>query len=295
MSPEHILALRKAARRASLGGRFLLPLRVLRRMFNGSPGTIRIDDFDGDLSLTLRISEHMQGRIFWMGYYNREVVATLNQLLKPGMTFLDIGANIGELSIVAARRVGPHGKVIAFEPLPQHADRLQMHLQANAIGWASVERLALADRAGELTMYVPSASAGAPGENFGLGTLYGSGSDAPIGTVPVTSLDEYLDQHPISRIDFIKIDVEGAELPCLVGARRMIARHLPHLIVEVQVASARAAGYEQSAILDELRAHGYTFRRITLAGAGDPIDEGTLGEYQNVLCVPPSQAPAYNR
>ncbi|MDI9238832.1 FkbM family methyltransferase [Lysobacter sp. LF1] len=291
MNPEHILKLRNAAKRASLGGRFMLPLRVLRRAFQGAAGTVRIGDFDGDLGIDLRLSEHMQSRIFWMGYYNREVVATLNQLLQPGMTFIDIGANIGEVSMIAAKRVGAQGSVIAFEPVTHHADRLQRHLSDNALDWVRVERIALGDRTGEQVMYDPAGADNPHDENFGLGSLFGGEDASAIGTVEVTTLDAYLVQNPVQRLDLIKIDIEGAELPCLVGARETISRYLPHLIVEVQAASARAAGYEQSAILEELATHGYTFRRLTIAGATDPVEVGTLHEYQNVLCVPPARTP----
>jgi hypothetical protein len=112
-----ILAIRKAANRASLGGRVLLIQRTLRRLFRHAHGTARIHDFDGDLTIDLSLSEHMQRRLFWMGYYNREIVALLDRIVRPRMVFIDVGANIGEITLVAAKRVGTSGRVISFEPL----------------------------------------------------------------------------------------------------------------------------------------------------------------------------------
>jgi len=290
MTPETLLSLRNAARHGTAGGRFMLPLRILRRLFYGTPGDVTISDFDGDLSIDLRLSEHMQSRIFWMGYYSREVVAVLDQLLQPGMAVMDIGANIGEISMVAANRVGPEGKVVAFEPVASHADRLESHLRRNGLHWVHVERMALSDHGGELPMFDSCGQGSPDDEHSGLNSLYG-GQDGstPTGTVRVTTLDDYLDVHPLHRVDLIKIDIEGAELPCLVGARRTLGRHLPYLVIEVQKASARIAGYEHTAILDELEYHGYRFRQLSANGPGRSLDTGNLGEYQNVLCVPPTR------
>jgi FkbM family methyltransferase len=290
MAPETLLTLRNAARHGTVGGRFMLPLRILRRLFYGTPGEVTITDFDGNLSIDLRLSEHMQSRIFWVGYYSREVVAALDQLLQPGMVVVDIGANIGEISMVAANRVGTEGQVVAFEPVASHADRLESHLRRNGLQWVHVERMALSDHDGELPMFDSCGQGSADDEHSGLNSLYG-GQDGSTqtGTVRVTTLDDYLDAHPLHRVDLIKIDIEGAELPCLVGARRTLARHLPYLVIEVQEASARIAGYEHTAILDELERHGYRFRQLTANGLGRSLDTGNLGEYQNVLCVPPTR------
>lgn len=290
MTPETLLTLRNAARRGAAGGRFMLPLRILRRLFYGTPGDVTITDFDGHLSIDLRLSEHMQSRIFWMGYYSREVVAVLDQVVRPGMVVVDIGANIGEISMVAANRVGAEGRVVAFEPVALHADRLENHLRRNGLDWVQVERVALSDHNGELPMFESCGQGSPDDEHSGLNSLYGGGDGAPpTDTVRVTTLDDYLQAHPLPRIDVIKVDIEGAELPCLVGARRTLARHLPYLIIEVQKASARIAGYEHTAILEELERHGYRFRQLTANGPGRSLDAGNLGDYQNVLCVPPSR------
>lgn len=293
MKPERVLALRNLARQASLGGRFMLPLRILRRYFYGVPGEVTITDFDGSLEVDLRLSEHMQSRIFWMGYYSREVVAALDGLLRPGMVVFDIGANVGEISMVAANRVGHEGRVVAFEPVSSHARHLRDHLRRNDLEWVRVEQLALSDHTADQAIFESCGQGTPDDEHFGLNSLYGGGAGTESAeTVHVTTLDAYLDDNPLPRVDLIKIDIEGAELPCLLGARRTITRHLPHLIIEVQEASARIAGYEQRAILEELGRYGYRFRTLTADGRGAPVDAGTLGPYQNVLCIPPSRSDA---
>lgn len=292
MKPEHIHALRNCAKRLSLGGRFPFLLLLMRHVFRGHSGVVLVDDFDGDLTVPLQLSEHMQSRMFWKGYYNSDVVAAMNGILQPGMTFIDIGANIGEVSMVAAKRVGPHGKVVAFEPISRIASQLEDNLRNNRLSWAQAVRVALSDKPGEQAIYEAFAPGVTPDENIGLGSLYGVQDQLPVEHVAVTTLDEYLAEHPLDRIDCIKIDIEGSELPCLIGARRTLARHLPCLIVEVQTGSALSAGYPASAILDELSQHGYRHHRIGRNGTLHPISAVDLGEYQNVLCIPPSRSAA---
>jgi FkbM family methyltransferase len=266
----------------------MLPLRILRRVFYGAPGIVQIDDFDQDLTIELRLSEHMQSRIFWMGYYSQEVVSTLNDLLRPGMTLIDVGANIGEISMVSAKRVGGSGRVLAFEPLSSHADRLEANLRKNGLDWVSVARVAVSDYEGTTEIYESCGQGTESDEHFGLNSLYRAQDNvAAMESIGVTTLDSFLSRSPLDRIDVIKIDIEGSELPCLIGARETIARYLPYIVVEVQSQSARAAGYEQGDILRELERHGYQFQLIGPHGSLQRVDATTLRTYQNILCVPP--------
>ncbi len=174
-----------------MGGRFMLAQRVLRRLFYGAPVTVRIDDFDGDLTVDLHLWEHMQSRIFWVDYYNREVVALLNRLISEGMVFVDIGANIGEITMVAAKRVGA-GRVIAFEPVDRYADVLEANISNNELRNISVVRAGLSDKVGSFEIY-DSCGQGTPDEvHRGLNSLYSGPGEAATQIVCVTMLDEYL-------------------------------------------------------------------------------------------------------
>jgi len=75
-------SLRHIGKQLSLGGRVRLPQSLLRRMFRRAHGAVEVNDFDGNLHLNLRLSEHMQRRIFWMGYYNLEIVPFVGKLVR---------------------------------------------------------------------------------------------------------------------------------------------------------------------------------------------------------------------
>lgn len=283
-----ILILRGIGQKLSIGGRFMLPKILLRRFFRHASGTYRIDDFDGDMSIDLRLSEHMERRIFWMGYYNTDIVAILDKLMRDGMVVVDVGANIGEISMVAAKRVGKSGKVFAFEPIDELADELQSNIDRNGLSQVVIVRSGLADSIiDKVPIYASCGQGDQADEHRGLGSLYGEKAEGtPLQYIGITTLDAYFAEHPVDRVDFIKIDIEGAELPCLRGAENTIRQHRPLLIIEVQEASAAAAGYRASDILDFLTTVGYTFSCIGRNGRLTPLDTNSLHMYQNVLCQP---------
>jgi len=288
MDPKFMIALRRAAKRLSMNGRISLPQSLLRRCFRRAKVVTRITDFDGDMAISLRLSEHMQRRIFWMDYYNQDIVALLKNILRPGMVVIDVGANIGEITLVAAKLVGDAGRVVAFEPMSDMAASLQRNIQDNHLNQVVVAQLGLADTAGTAPIYASCGQGESGDEHHGLGSLYGakSSTNSPVQTIQLTTLDAYLQEHPVARVDVIKIDIEGAELPCLKGAANTLKYHHPILVVEIQEQTSSVAGYRQEDILDYLESFGYRFHTIGKLGKLRPISQGSLASYQNVLCTP---------
>jgi len=233
----------------------------------------------------------MQRRIFWTGYYNRRLVVLFDRMLKPGMTVIDVGANIGEISMTAAKRVGRTGHVVAFEPVDAIADQLQTNAARNHLNQITVVRAGLSDAPADNVPVYASCGQDEDDENGGLGTLFGGKKGAPeLQRIPITTLDIWVDAHHIDRIDLIKIDIEGAELPCLKGAERTLRRFGPALIVEIQDTTATTAGYRASDILVFLSSLGYTFETIHHGGRLTELNIENLQSFQNVLCTPTAMA-----
>lgn len=285
-----VTTLRKIGNQLSLGGQLPLPQALLRRAFRHKHGIVVIDDFDGDLRIPLCLSDHMQRRVFWMGYYNLEIVPYLKREIHADMVFLDVGANFGEISLVAAKCVGLSGRVIAFEPMDGVANELELNARHNGLTQITLVRMGLSDRSAQHVPIYASCDQGTPGDQHkGLGSLFGNAADTkPVQQINVTTLDEWVAAHPIDRIDMLKIDIEGAELPCLTGARHTLQTFKPRLIVEIQEPTAVAAGYHARDILDFLAELGYTGHRIDRAGRVRPFDASKLDGVQNVLFEPPT-------
>lgn len=148
----------------------------------------------------------------------------LKALVDPGMTVVDVGANVGMLSLALARSVGAQGKVYAFEAEPQFQDLLAKSFVLNGVPWVDLRRQAVGRAAGQATFHVSpiaghSSLYDLPGEEA---------SSARQITVEVVALDVALAD--VSNVDLVKIDVEGAELDVLAGMERLIARS-PNLVI----------------------------------------------------------------
>jgi FkbM family methyltransferase len=154
------------------------------------------------------------------------------RLVKDSGTVVDVGANAGIYSAMAVRS----GRwVTAFEPVPQEAARLGRLLGAGGV----VHQVALSDRCGKATLhvpYVPNVSAGDVTSRSSLETNHDTGLPHRDIEVNVATLDSF----GLSDIAFLKIDVEGHELPVLRGAAETITRSRPNLLVEVE--ESRAVG-----------------------------------------------------
>jgi FkbM family methyltransferase len=264
----------------------ILALEPLRRGFARTPRARIVQDFDGTL-LEVRLDEHMGSHIFWYGSYSREILLVLDRILRPGMVVFDVGANLGEVAIFAAKRVAPGGKVVCFEPLSKLAGVLRENIARNPGIQVEVVECGVADRIGSAPLFTLSGRFQREGDHAGLATLYAQqGRETPGGTIPLTTLDHHCGASE-SRVDLIKVDVEGAELPVLQGAHDLIGRFRPWLILEVQRDTSEAAGYDQADILRFLEPLAYTFARIGRRGRLSTLTPAGLGDFQNVLCIPP--------
>ena len=265
----------------------ILLLEHLRTYFARDMRTVTVADFDGTLTVDLCLGEHMQSQIFWYGYYSRDIVLAMNKLLKPGMVVVDVGANIGEISLVAAQRVGAAGRVFAFEPMPALHQKLTFNLSRNGLNQVVPVRKGLSDKTGVAPIYFAESLFSDGTKHEGLGTLYPSGQRAGLaGEIELTTLDSFCAESQLSRLDLVKVDVEGAELDVLRGGERTLARFRPHLILEVQRETAQSGGHEAKDILQFLEPLGYAFFTIGRKARLYPLQPDNLAPFQNVLCVP---------
>jgi FkbM family methyltransferase len=162
---------------------------------------------------------------FYSTPYEKAVVDAVITALKPGDVFLDVGAHLGYFSAVAARRVGPAGRVIAFEPHEGLHDDLRGMAGRNEVeGIIEIVPLAVAEREADFTLYtsdtMPAHSTLEPERS----PIRGAAAFRPTTVVHATSLDAWLTSRPelASRVRCIKIDVQGAESRVLAGMARTL-------------------------------------------------------------------------
>jgi FkbM family methyltransferase len=196
-------------------------------------------------------------KIFYLkpGSYEPQTERFIRQNVKPGMTVLDIGANTGYMTILLADRVGVHGQVHSFEPMPANYELLRKNVDANGLNQVHLHNIALSDRKGEATLHID------PGNDGGntIGNVTGEGwyGHSSI-TVATEALDDFLERAGIAKVNFIKIDVEGAESLVFAGARKLLTRRdAPLIVCEVGDPAQRLVGATELDLRKTLYGHDY--------------------------------------
>jgi len=183
----------------------------------------------------------------------------LQRLLSPGDVFIDVGANVGLYALKAARLVGPTGRVLALEPGAEAYGHLQSNLALNAFAWAEPMKVAASDRAGEAVLHhIPL------GNDPQAFSLIANARAEEGETVETLTLDSLIERRRLTRVDLIKIDVEGAEPMVIAGGLRMLATFRPAIIFECNAHLSAGGGTDASAAetWDMLAEAGYRFHRL---------------------------------
>ncbi|MEK3901866.1 MULTISPECIES: FkbM family methyltransferase [unclassified Paenibacillus] len=184
------------------------------------------------------------------GAYEQEELECIFNLLTSTSVILDIGANCGYYSLHLARHY-PLSKVYAFEPIPATFENLQKNLDLNHVSNVTAYNIGLSDKSGTLPVYFYKQGSG----NSSLQNLSG-GEEVMQVDCEFRTLDSYIEQIP-EQIDFIKCDVEGAELLVLEGGLDMISKHKPILLFELLRKWAAKFSYHPNDVLQILEKLDY--------------------------------------
>lgn len=233
----------------------------------------------------LAVNDNCSDAIFSNGYEVPES-KFMERFLKPGMTVLDIGAHHGYFTLLSARQVGSSGSVISFEPSPREFKRLLTHVRINSCGNVRAEPIALGDKQERSKLFVVQ------GRDTGCNSLRPPDVSEPTTPLEVSThtLDGYMAETGTKRVDFIKMDVEGAELAVLRGAEDLLARHpRPVILCEVDDRRTRPWGYGKQAVLDLLRSLRFRWFGLDANGNLVPIEET---QSYNLVAIPEEVVPS---
>jgi FkbM family methyltransferase len=214
----------------------------------------------------------------------------VQKLLRPGMTVLDVGAHHGLYTLLASKRVEWDGKVIAFEPSPRECARLRKHLRWNRCSNVQVMNCALGEEPGETDFYVVHEF------QDGCNSLRPPAIDERTNTVrtQIRRLDDVLAGLQVGEVDFIKLDVEGAELSVLSGAMKLLqGESRPAILAEVQDIRTQPWGYPAREILHHLVRLDYRWFAIAAKGALLPISCNYETYDANLVALPAERAEEF--
>lgn len=227
--------------------------------------------------------------MFVTGRYEPNEFCLLQRILKPGMTFIDAGANVGLYSIFAARRVGSQGNVLAIEPSGREFESFQKNAELNALANVRLVRKALSDRAAEVELSV------APLSKSGHNTLGAFAYDTPLDhreRVQAERLDDLVRSEGLARVDVIKMDVEGGEMAALRGAVETLQKFRPVVLVELSDRALKHQGASSGEVLALLQQHGYRiFCFDPATGSPTALQPRSYFDSENVIAVTGDATP----
>jgi FkbM family methyltransferase len=194
------------------------------------------------------------------GVWEESSWLAIQRHLSPGATFVDVGAHMGYFSLKAAAVVGHTGCVIAIEPNPEMVRILRGNILASGTSVVAIKPVACSHSDSVLSLFTAAKSnSGSSSLSKSNASLYGTGGS----TYQVTArpLDTILKEAGVSRVDVLKIDVEGAELQVLKGAEETLAQYRPVLLVELDDQLLQSMGTSSAEVVAFLGQRGYTHHR----------------------------------
>lgn len=242
-----------------------------------SDARVVIENFDRDIRLELDPRFSMGAILFWTGFHEVKEVLFLHSFLKPSHVLLDVGANQGEFSLFAAKRVS-QGAVYSFEPLPSMFNRLLCNVKINSFTNVKAFEIAVGSEDGKLSLVNPQT------ENEGIASAYWGAGAGPEVVVKLRSLDSLWRELKWPHVDLIKLDIEGGELFALRGARELLTSLRPTILIEINSTRYAAAGYSVTDVNDLLKELGY--EAFVITKSGQLVNAGQMPDFDNLVYRP---------
>jgi len=208
--------------------------------------------------MNVNLADWIGQHIYMTGTFEPSTAQLISSLLRDGDTMIDVGANIGYFTLLASRKVGPSGRVFAFEPVLSTCAALKKNLSLNRAANVVVQEIALSNFNGTITIYE------GPARNKGLSSIRPIANASGQRPVPAAAFDSI----DVCRgpIHLIKIDVEGAEQLVVEGMMECLSRYRPHLIIELTDGFLQQFGHSATSLSLKLRDLGYRMYEITNDG-----------------------------
>lgn len=217
--------------------------------------------------LKLRPSEHTS-HAHLRGVYELETLCAVERLVSPGMVCYDLGASIGYLSILMARRAS---KVFAFEPAPHARAEMSRQIEANDIHNIEVVPSPISGDVREVEFAITGAA-------YGSGIAHGKQNEWPVLKMTTSTIDQFIETHPAP--DFLKIDIEGEEAVLFNGAQNLLKTAPPLILCELHSMEAARA------VVGALSKFHYRFEDLSSAPFRIP-EQVVAGEF-HVIAFPPT-------
>ncbi len=195
-------------------------------------------------------------------------VRFLTSIAEPGMRVIEVGANRGVTAVTVAKRVGTHGHVYAFEPVPEFYDIVEENLSRNGVRNVSLYRTALSNNTATIPFF-----------KHGGGSGIAPADDAEAIQVQTITIDRFVAEQAIERIDIVSMDCEGSELNVLLGARALLVEQRPQIFCEIHHEYLSQLGQSADQVVNYLESLGYD---IEPSDVESPRKRPTIAECSHI-------------
>lgn len=243
--------------------------------------------FPGNFYMYLNPSEHIQQQLFWYGYYEKSLGDLIKKMLRPGDVFLDIGANVGYFSLLAAA-IQPRCRIFSFEPVKDLFEKLEQNIFLNQIKNINAVNAATGEVDEERKLFLSGS------DNLGMSSFQEPENFSGMKeTVKVISIDHWFESSGLSKIDLLKLDVEGSELATLKGMKEVLQNQRPALIVEVNPETLSMFTLKPDDIYDYLNKLNFDGFIVSEFGRLEPIKQIDSNQPVNVLFIHSDKTRSY--
>ncbi|MCS6988375.1 MAG: FkbM family methyltransferase [Chloroherpetonaceae bacterium] len=264
-------------------GKYSILMKAYFPYLAPKPPAKRITTLNGGIRMELDLNEYVQAQLYLFGTFEPATVKALKGLVKPGDVALDIGANVGYISLELAKRVGKSGKIFAFEPDASNFAALKRNLELNPDCNIEPIPLAVSDSNEPLRLY----KALFDFNNGAHSTLPSEKHSTEFAEIPATTIDDFIRARGIEKLDAIKIDIEGAEMRAIDGMKETLANFRPVVAMELCAEHQARAGYSTQDVMRRMTT-AFQMRVFGIEGSGklEPISLEQERREGNVVFVP---------
>jgi FkbM family methyltransferase len=224
-------------------------------------------EFQPGLWMKVNARDLIQQTVLLEGVWDPSLTGFIESSLGPGDVFIDVGAHVGYFTLLASRQVGPAGAVLSIEPNPLALSQLEQNVARSHLPNVLVEHTACGDSTDRVRLHLHTES------NSSMASLSSANATGGLAVeVPCTTLDQLIRRRGLTRVDLVKIDVEGAELAVLRGMSTIMRELRPVIVLELEPHLLQGFATTRDAIVRFLADSDYSL--------------SPLGGHSNYVCRP---------
>lgn len=265
--------------------------RAIRRLFPCHADTSRfvvgVRRRGDGLLVEVDSRQWIDWNLVFRGTYEPHMGQLFERLLPRGAVAVDVGANVGAHALSLAVMVGPTGLVLAVEPNPPIRERLERNIALNGLGQICVCACALGATEARMPLRVPALTS-SEAVNPGMASLVALDTPHDVVEVHVRTLDAVVAASRLQRVDVVKIDVQGYELPVLRGMNAVIERFRPAVVFEYESWAWERVGAALGDALEVFGRHRYSLWRIDSKhglGLAALMPGRSIGDHAEILAM----------